>query len=456
MSRWERLSALDSAFLYVESPTAHMHVGSLLLFEPSELDEQRIFAHIRSRLHLVPRFRKKVRFVPGGLHRPVWVDDPHFDLRFHVRWTGLPKPAGERAALTLMSRLQGHHLDRRHPLWELWVFDLADGRRGVIQKTHHCLIDGMSGVDLGTVLLDFSADAPKTEPEPWRAEPEPSDAELVRDALEDIRGTARHVGNRVRRVLRRDREQTRSRAREVWKGVSAFGKAATELMPMTSLNRPIGPHRRFMVARVPLADVKRVKASHGTTVNDVVLALVTSALRRLLLQRGEKIDGLVLKAMVPVSVRDPSQARTWGNRVSMMAADLPVGEASADERLELLRENMSALKGSGQAVGADFWVKLGEYAPPTLLSLAGRAVALQRMVNVVVTNVPGPQFPLYLSGARMLEAFPYVPIFGKNPIGVAVLSYDGQLGFGLTGDWDLVPDLEVLRDGIVAGLEELG
>jgi diacylglycerol O-acyltransferase / wax synthase len=450
MSRWERLSALDASFLYAESPTAHMHVGSLTVFEHMGLGEKEVFDHIESRLHLVPRFRKKLRFVPGNLHHPVWVDDPHFDLRFHVRWTGLPQPAGEREALTLMGRVMGHHLDRRKPLWEMWVFDLPNGRRGLIQKTHHCLIDGISGVDLGTVMLDFSPDAPRVETPAWRSEPEPSDRDLIKDALADLGEQPRRIRDALRKAF-----ADRKAAKDVIAGIGAFGRSATELAPRTTLNAKIGPHRRFDVVRLRLDAVKEVKNAHECSVNDVVLALVTTGLRRLLLARRERLDGVILKAMVPVSVRDSSERATWGNKVSMMAAALPVGEPDPVARLELIRDNMANLKRGKQAVGADFWVKLGEYAPPTVLSLAGRAVALQRMVNIVVTNVPGPQFPLYLGGGRLLEAFPYVPLFSTNPISVAVLSYDGQLGFGLTADWELVPDLDVLKHGIAEALDEI-
>jgi diacylglycerol O-acyltransferase / wax synthase len=454
MSRWERLSALDASFLYAESPTAHMHVGSLTVFEDVGLTEQEIFDHIASRLHLVPRFRKKVRFVPGGLHRPVWVDDPHFDLRFHVRWTGLPRPAGMQEALSLMGRVMSHQLDRAKPLWEMWVFDLPNGRRGLIQKTHHCLIDGVSGVDLGTVLLDLSPYPTRVEPPSWTPEPEPSERELAQDALSDLREGPRRIKDALRGMLG-NREAASERARHVLSGIGAFGRSAATLAPRTALNAPIGPHRRFEIVRMRLADVKAIKNARNCTVNDVVLALVTSGLRRLLIARGEQLDGMLLKAMVPVSVRDPSQRATWGNKVSMMAADLPLGDPDPSARLEFLRARMADIKRSNQAVGADFWVKLGEYAPATVLSLAGRALSLQRMVNIVVTNVPGPQFPLYLRGGRLLEAFPYVPVFANNPIGVAVLSYDGQLNFGLTGDWDLAPDLDVLRQGIAEALGEL-
>ena len=454
MSRWERLSALDASFLYAESPTAHMHVGSLTVFEDVGLTEEQVFEHIASRLHLVPRFRKKVRFVPGNVHRPVWVDDPHFDLRFHVRWTGLPRPGSEREALTLMGRVMSQQLDRRKPLWEMWIFDLPNRRRGIIQKTHHCLIDGMSGVDLGTVLLDLSPDAPKTEAPPWKPEPEPEPRELLKDALAELREAPKRIREAVAPLLEH-KEELKDRAKLVAEGVKAFGRSAAELAPKTALNAPIGPQRRFRVVRLALSDVKAIKKARGCTVNDVVLALVTSGLRRWFSSRNEPVDGLVLKAMVPVSVRDPSQRATWGNKVSMMAAELPVGEPDPLKRLAHIRGCMADLKSSHQALGADFWVKLGEYAPPTVLSLAGRAVGHQRMVNIVVTNVPGPQFPLYLRGGRLLEAFPYVPLFSTNPVGIAVLSYDGQLNFGLSGDWDLIPDLDVLGSGIEDAVGEL-
>jgi WS/DGAT/MGAT family acyltransferase len=454
MSRWERLSALDATFLYAESPVSHMHVGSFLVFEDVGMSEDEFFRHIESRLHLVPRFRKKIRWVPGGLHRPVWVDDPHFDLRFHVRSTGLPKPGGEREALALTGRLQSHQLDRRKPLWEIWLFDLPDGKRGMVQKTHHCLIDGASGVDLGTVLLDLAPDTPLGDPPPWHPEPEPTNAELVRDAVADLATHPNQIRDAVRRAVS-DSGSLRERAREIFGGVASISRSAVERMPQTSLNKKIGPHRRFQIARVDLARVKALKNRHACTVNDVVLAMVAGGLRDLLVSRGESVDGLVLKAMVPVSVRDPSQRHTWGNKVSMMAAELPIGESNPIARLERIRDSMQGLKASKQAVGADFWVKLGEYSPPTVLSLAGRALALQRMVNLVVTNVPGPQFPLYLRGGKLLEAFPYVPVFASNPITVGVLSYLGQLGFGLTGDWDAAPDLEKLGPGIVSALEAL-
>ena len=455
MTTYERLSAQDASFLYAESPVAHMHVGSLAIIENKGWSEEDINAHFERRLHLVPRFRKKLAWVPAQQGRPVWVDDPHFDIRFHLRYTGLPRGGGEREALRLMGRIISRPLDRMRPLWEMWLFDLPENRLGVIQKTHHCLIDGISGVDVGTVILDLSANPPGAEPPPpWQPNAPPKRSRLLLDALYERWTQPREMVRSVRAWTRPHRALLR-RAVEVGTGVVAFGKASFDLAPKTSLTRPIGPHRRFEIVRVRLDDVKRIKNRFGTTVNDVVLTLVTGGMRALLLSRGDNVEGLTQRAMVPVSVRDPSRRMTYGNMVSMMAADLPVGESAPRLRLERIRASMAGLKESKQAIGADFWVKMSEYAPPTILALAGRAVAMQRMVNIVVTNVPGPQFPLYLMGGEMLEAFPCVPILGTTSLGVAVLSYNGALNFGLTGDWDIVPDLDVFARGIEAAAREL-
>jgi diacylglycerol O-acyltransferase len=456
LSNYERLSAQDASFIYAESPVSHMHVGSLAIFENVGISEETLNAHLESRLHLVPRFRKKLAWVPVNQGRPVWVDDPHFDIRFHVRYTGLPRPGGEREALRLMGRVMSRPLDRQRPLWELWVFELPDNRLGVIQKTHHCLIDGISGVDLSTVLLDLMKNPPPNDPAPeWRAAPTPSRERLLLDAVVERWTQPAEIYRTWRSATQPQREMAK-RAIEVGQGMFSFGKAAFEKAPTTSLTRPIGPHRRFEIVRMQLDDVKRIKNRFGCTVNDAVLAIVTGGIRKLLLSRGDYVEGLVLKGMVPVSVRDPSQRMTYGNMISMMNADLPVGEADAARRVAFVKDRMAGLKDSKQAVGADFWVKLSEYAPPTMLALAGRAtVALQRMVNVIVTNVPGPQFPLYLKGGQLLEAFPCVPIAGTASLGVAILSYNGQLNFGLTGDWDIVPDLDVFAAGIQESLREL-
>lgn len=451
----ERLSAQDATFLYAETPRAHMHVGSLAVFRGSNLTEDRLNPHIESRLHLVPRFRKKLAWVPLQQGRPVWVDDPHFDVRFHIRYTGLPKPGGEAELLRLMARIMSMPLDRDRPLWEMWVVDWKDDLQVIMQKTHHCLIDGISGVDMGTVVLDLSKDVPKpSAPPPFEPEPPPTGWRLVKDALVERATQPTEMYRSVRAATRAPRALAAKWA-DVAKGVMAFGKSSMELAPKTSLSGKIGPHRRYEVLRVDLATVKAVKAKHGCTVNDVVLAAVTGGLRRLMLARGDDVDGLVMKAMVPVSVRDPSQRMTYGNKVSMMTAELPVGEPEPLDRIEFVKQRMTGLKESRQAIGADFWVKLSEYAPPTVLALASRATAMQRVVNLVITNVPGPQFQLYMLGGELVEVFPYVPILGQVSLSVGCVSYNGMLNFGLAADWDVLPDLAVLRDGIAESLEEL-
>ncbi|RMH38693.1 MAG: wax ester/triacylglycerol synthase family O-acyltransferase [Deltaproteobacteria bacterium] len=456
MGTYERLSAQDATFLYAESPVAHMHIGTLAIFEDTGLDEQGLAAHIESRLHLVPRFRKKLMWVPYGQGRPVWVDDPHFDIRFHVRHTGLPKPGGMAEAIRLMERLMSTPLDRSRPLWEIWMVDLPEGRKGLIQKTHHCLIDGVSGVDLGTVILDVMKDPPPSKPPPpWEPQPPPSKQELLRDSLIETFTRPAELAAKVRQ-MREAPQQFVERAAEVVQGLLSFGKATMDFAPkVSSLTRPIGPHRRFIPLTAPLATFKHIKRAFECKINDVVLAVVAGGLRRLLVERGESVDDLHLRALVPVSVRDPSQRMTYGNQVSMMAADLPVGEPDPVQRLKYVTAQMTGLKESRQAVGADFWVKLSEYAPPTVLALAGRAIALQRMVNLTVTNVPGPQFPLYLRGGKLLAAYPFVPLVGTTTLGVALVSYDGGLHFGLCGDWDGVPDLDVFARGIEQSIAEL-
>lgn len=459
MPRYERLSAQDSTFLYAESPVAHMHVGSLVIFEDSGFTEEDFLAHIGKRMELVPRFRKKLAFVPGEQGRPVWVDDPHFDLRFHVRWTGLPRPGTMEQAKRLMGRVMSVPLDRSRPLWELWVFDLPDGRKGLVQKTHHCLIDGLSGIDLGSVLLDLEPHpAPTPEPPPWKPETPPSGFELFVDAWAERLSHPGALLNVVQQALsgeKRPEEDSGRPSKDVAKGIMSFGKIFTERAPDTSLNVPIGAHRRFDVVRADLERVKALKNKYACKVNDVVLAVVAGGLREILTARGDPVDELTLRALVPVSVRDPSQRMTWGNRVSGMVVELPVREADPVARLQWVREHVAGKKESQQAVGAEFWLKVGEYTPPTVLAMASRAVAFQRMVNLTVTNVPGPQFPLYLLGGRMLEAFPFVPLVGTMAVGVAILSYMGQLCFGVTGDYDAVPDLDRFASGIESSLRAL-
>jgi WS/DGAT/MGAT family acyltransferase len=448
MAGYSRLSPQDASFLYAETPTTHMHVGALTIFEDPGLTQEELNAHIDRRLNQVPRFRQKLKWVPYDLGRPVWVDDPNFDVRFHVRHAGLPRPAGPRELRTLMGRLMSIQLDRGRPLWELWIVDLPRRRKAIIQKTHHALIDGISGIDLATVLLDFSPAAPESAPERWHPADPPSTLALASKTI--LHGFRRPL--ETLDALRRAPlapEKLIGRALELGRGLINFGKAGLDVAPHTSLSTPIGAHRRFETVRAKLSDIKRVKNHYGCTVNDVVLALVTRGLRHFFLQRDEPVVGLTLRAAVPVSVRDASERMTYGNRVAVMFADLPVGEEDAERCLARVRQQMSRVKESGEAVAAEVLMKMADFTPPTILSLAAQAiVANQWLINLTITNVPGPQQPLYLRGGKMLEAYPYVPLLKNTAVGVAILSYDGQLNFGLSGDWDAVPDLALLAEGI--------
>jgi diacylglycerol O-acyltransferase / wax synthase len=455
---YERLSAQDTLFLHIEGPDQPQHVGALGLFEAAPfLDESGVVRlddirrRIEARLDRVPRFRKRLMHVPLQQGRPVWVDDDRFDLSYHVRLTALPSPGDEEQLLALMGRIQSLHLDRRRPLWELWFVDgVSDDRIALIQKTHHCLVDGISGVDVATVLFDLAPDAADEEPAPWSPAPPPSPARLVAESIAERATEPAELARSARAAMRRPRQALSN--------VAEIGRAAlvaTQTAPQAPWNVPIGPHRRFRPGRVPLATARRIKEASGTTINDVVLAAVSAGLREFLLAREEPVEGLVLKAMVPVSVRSDEEHLVLGNRVSTVVADLPVGEADPRRRLVLVHENMRAMKESGLAMAADAIIRIQDYAPPTLVGAASRLIVRSHAVNLAITNVPGPQFPLYCMGARLLEAFPYVPIVRDMALTVAVVSYDGQLGFGITGDRDVLPDIDVVARGIERGFTEL-
>ena len=453
----DRLTGLDTSFLHLERDGAHMHVASTTIFEGPAPPYVEFCEHISSRLHLVPRFRQKIRFVPLAQGRPVWVDDPQLNLRYHVRHTSLPPPGSEEQLRTLAARVFSQELDRSKPLWEMWLVDgLSDDRFAIVSKSHHCLVDGISGVDITTVLFDLepNPDKPVEAPsEPWIPRPEPSDAQVLAEALlervvsptEIIRGF-RRVLRGPRQAVERVAESALAAGRFAWTGLAA---------PQTPLNVEIGPHRRFAWVRASLVDLKQVKDELGGTVNDVVLAAVTGSLRRYLHARGHPTDGLEIRAMVPVSVRTADERGTLGNRVAAMMAPLPVWCEDPVERLRLLSERMGDLKHSKQALGASVLTELTDFAPPTLAGQAARLQARQRFFNLVVTNVPGPQFPLYLLGRRMERIFPMVPLAQNQALCVGVMSYDGQVNFGLIGDYDAITDLESLAGDLHASLDEL-
>jgi WS/DGAT/MGAT family acyltransferase len=450
----DRLSALDTSFLHLERDSAHMHVGSVLVFEGAAPAYDELVDHIERRLHLVPRYRQRLALVPFDQGRPVWVDDPHFNARYHVRHTALPRPAGEAQLKRLAGRLFSQELDRSKPLWEIWLVQRLEGDRfALVAKTHHALVDGISGVDITAVLFDTSPDPPPMpEPEPWIPRPLPTGAQLLADALVE-RATVPGEIARGARALARGPRQVLGRVAEAASAVAALAAGAEA--PPTPLNVPIGPHRRFTWVDAQLSQVKAIKDALGGTVNDVVLTSVSLALGRFLRRRGHDTEGLVLRAMVPVSVRADAERGALGNRVASMWAPLPVGCEDPVECLARIAESTAEVKSSGQAVGAQVLTELADFAPPTIMSQAARLQARQRFFNLVVTNVPGPQFPLYLLGRRLEALHPQVPLAARQSLGVAVMSYDGRMHFGLLGDFDAMPDLERLADDLSTAIAEI-
>lgn len=455
---YDRLTAQDTAFLHVESPIAPMHVGSLAIFEGApffdgggrfRLDDVR--ANIAARLHLAPKFRQRLMTVPLAQGRPIWVDDEAFDLEHHVKQTALPHPGDDSQLLTLFARVQAQLLDRRRPLWEAWFVEgLEGGRVALILKTHHAMVDGIAGVDLATVLLDVERQPAPVGALPWQPTSPPNAVRLLAQSVVERVTQPAEVARTVRAALRGPRNVARRAIGTV--------RAVEELrvVPRLPFNVPIGPQRRFEVVRAALADVKEVRRTFGTTVNDVVLAAVAGGLRHYLLERGEHLDDLGVRVMVPVSMRHDDEHDVLGNRVSAVIARLPVDVADPAERLRRVRDEMAHLKASDEVLGAESLLALTGWFPPSIFALAARAlVPRQRLVNFVVTNVPGPQVPLFFFGAELLDAFPYVGIIDNLALNVAILSYNGQLGFGLTADHDAVPDLGVLAEGIEKSLTEV-
>jgi diacylglycerol O-acyltransferase len=451
MANPDRLSALDSTFLHLENDsTAHMHVASVMIFEGKAPTPQELVEHILNRLHLVPRYRQRLAHVPLGQGRPIWTDDPHFNPRYHIRHTALPKPADDAALKQLAGRLFSQRLDRSKPLWEIWLVQrMAGGRFALIAKTHHALVDGISGVDITTVLFDADRQpATTTPPSPWVARPLPGPAKLLGEALLE-RTTVPAEMTRGARALLRAPRRAASQLKDGLVSVGATTLAGINApAPPSPFNVDIGPHRRYTFLDGDLAQFKAIKDALGGTLNDVVLASVSIALGRYLRAQGHDTEGLVLKAMVPVSVRSDSQRGVLGNQVAAMWAPLPVGVEDPVACLQQISREMKDLKESGQAVGAQVLVNLAGFAPPTILSQAARLQARQRFFNLVVTNVPGPQFPLYVLGRRLQVLYPVVPLARRQALGIAVMSYDGHLGFGLLADYDALPGLEGLAQDL--------
>jgi WS/DGAT/MGAT family acyltransferase len=450
----EWMSAIDSSFLHIENDTTPMHIGGVSIFEGPPPPFEKLREMVAGKLDLVPRYRQKVRFVPLAAGPPVWVDDPHFSLDYHMRHTAIPAPGSEKQIRLMAGRVFSQHLDRNKPLWELWVVEgLEGGRWALLSKVHHCMVDGVAATDLMSVMFSDTSAASRSRS--WSAPPEPSGLEVL------IRTIARRASpagqlETLRGALTAPRESLRSLA-EIARAAAAAWPSMRPVAP-SSLTGPIGPHRRWSWASARLSDVKAVRATLGGTVNDVVLTLITNGFRELLDSRGEELaEDRVVRTMVPVSVRRRGERGVYNNRVSAVFAGLPVGLDDPARRLERIRAEMDGRKQSKQAVAGDVLSSLSGFAPPLLLALGSRLVTLSPRLNMhtATTNVPGPQQPVQTLGRRMLESYPFVPVVGSIRIVVAIFSYDGGLYFGVTGDFDGAPDIGVLTEGIERGMSDL-
>ena len=460
MAHMDRLSSIDAGFLAQERDGSHMHIGAVLAFEgpPPERDE--FHEHVESRLHLVPRYRQKLAVPRFELGRPLWIDDPQFNLGYHIRQTALPRPGGIEQLRLLAARVFSQRLDRSKPLWEMWLIEgLENDRFAVISKAHHCLVDGISGVDITTVLFDLEREPaePAVTGEEWTPGPEPSDAEVAATGIRDLVATPVNLTRDALGALSNPGPAI-ERVREAAEGVAEVAWGLVNSHPESPLNVPLGPHRRITWVGTDLERLKAIKNGLGGTVNDVFLAVVTGALARWLRARGVRTEGIELFGCVPVSVRSADEQGALGNKITMMSCPLPVYADDPRERFRIVSEAMKGLKESKRAVGAETIAGLQDFAPPTVFAQASRLNFSSRLYNLLVTNVPGPQFPLYLLG-RELEQLVPIPFLGpEKALAIAIMSYNGGVHVGLMGDYDALEDLDDLAVWIsdeIAALAEV-
>ena len=452
----ERLSATDASFLAGEKESSHMHVGAVMIFEGPPPDHEETLEHIESRLHLVPRYRQKLAVPRFEMGRPLWVDDPSFNLDYHVRHTALASPGGLEQLRVLTARIFSQRLDRSKPLWECWfVQGLEDDRFAIISKAHHALVDGISGVDLATVLFDLSPVPPARAHVPkWTPRREPSQVELIAEGVKGLIRRPFELGRGAVGAALHP-EHTARRVRNAAEGFGEVAWAGLNPAPETPLNVPIGSHRRIVWVETELEQFKTIKNSLGGSVNDVVLAVTSGALGHWLRTRGVRTEGLELRAQVPVSIRSDDEHDRLGNRITVMRAPLPVYARDPIERLRIVRESMQGLKESKQALAAKMLVELEDFAPPTILSMAARTHWSTRLFNMIVTNVPGPQFPIYLLGRELLELVPVAFLPDNYALTIAAMSYNGKLVFSLLGDYDAMPDIDLVGEYMQESLQEL-
>lgn len=452
----DRLTAIDAQFLTNESESSHMHIGAVMIFEGEPPTYDELKAHIASRLDFVPRYRQRLVYPPYGTGRPLWADDPDFNLNYHLRHSALPKPGGERELKILASRLFSQALDRAKPLWEMFLVEELEGDRfAIIIKSHHAMIDGISGVDIGTVIFDVTPDAEPIVPkEEWKPRPLPSNMSLLERGARELATEPVKLGERAVHALRKP-STLASKVGESAEGLAEVARALADSAPDVPLNVPIGPHRRITWTSASLEEFKRIKDVFGTTVNDVVLAIAAGSIRKWLVKRGVDTDGLELRAMVPVSVRSDDERGQLGNKLATMRAPLPVYESDPVARLEIVSAAMDGLKQSKQALGAEVIARLNDFAPPTLLAQAARLTFSTRLFNLLVTNVPGPQIPLYVLGRKLSQPYPVAFLARNHGLAVGVMSYAGQVNIGLIGDFDAMPDIGQIRRGLNESLAEL-
>jgi diacylglycerol O-acyltransferase / wax synthase len=451
----ERLSSLDASFLYLERPAMHMHVAGLSVFAPrvdGPLTYEDVLRVVQARLHLAPRLRQRVLRVPFGLARPLWADDDHFDLDFHLRRAAIPSPGGTLQLERHVGRILSRPLDPSKPLWELYVFEgLAESRTAVLLKLHHAMADGISGMLVASILFDLQPDAAVGTPAKtaWIAEPAPSTVELIRDATEDLFLHPLQALGRAAEAPSRARDDVA----EVVSGISHLVGMGGP--PHGPFDVKIGPARRFGTAQVPFERLRTIRHALGGTINDVVLAAVAAGLHDQLTARGEPTKARTLRVMVPVSMRSKGDVGDVGNRVAPAFVDIPIGRMTPRARLRRVRAATLELKGSGLAMSADSIIHLGTYAPPALHAMAARLVSRGQWFNLVVSNVPAAQAPLYMAGARLLMSYPAMPLGENCALSIACTSLAGTMAFGLTADWDAVKDIDVLARGIERGTEDL-
>ena len=457
----ERMTPFDTAFLYAETPRTPLHVGSLSIFEGAPFFDERgkfrldeVRRRISERLPLFPRFRKRVSFIPFDLGRPFWVDDQDFDIANHVNLMVLPSPGSRDELEALCDQLQMRLLDRDRPLWELWfIGGLKDGNVAMVEKVHHAMIDGVSGVDVAAALLDLERDPPHLRVEPWLPAPAPHLASVLIEGLREDLSQPVEVVRRMGELLSSPR-QLLARTDGIVDALTSF------LNPWDHQNHPamhddIGTTRRLVAVTESLDEVKRAGKRFDATVNDVVLTAVAGGVREFLLGRGESVDHAKLRVLVPVSVRADHEHLALGNRVSGVLAPLPLDEPFTIQRLALVRNTMRRIKTHHQSAGTEVMTEAIGLIPPGLMSLVTRSIHHQPLADMVVTNVSGPDCPLYFLGAEMIESIPIVPLGGNLIVGIAILSYNGALTLGLHADVDTCPDVHRLADGIRAAFAEL-